>query len=160
MACWFNKEITLVFDNKMLEKHWKLCRKVTQFSVSVVEGRRWWCSLLNTIALLQLLQKQQNCLHCSGGLFSLVDWFVGVLCVVFSPVFSFTAKNKRKHEACFSCLLRITGPLLLHIKIYIIVSPPIYIAANHTCECLASEELPHTRAELDPCRWDLWHLEL
>lgn len=80
-------------------------------SVSVAGGGRCWCSVFSTAALFQHLQKQQNCLRSS--------WFFFPL-----QLLSSTAKKEKAWKLNFSCLLHITDPLLLDVKIHALLVHP------------------------------------
>lgn len=106
--------------------------------------------MFSTAFLFQLLQKQLNCLHSSAHL-------------VYFPLqlLSSTVKKEKAWKLNFSCLLCITDPLLLGLKMHEVLVQ-LYILELTVLVDVSQpgKEPPAAVAELDPRGGGLWSVAL
>lgn len=97
--------------------------------------------MFSTAFLLQLLQKQLNCLNSSSHL-------------VYFPLqlLSSTSKKDTAWKLGFSCLLCITDPFLLDVKMHeVLVQPYILELTVPVDVSHPGKKPPAALAQLDPC---------
>lgn len=106
--------------------------------------------MFSSAFLFQLLQKQLNCLHFSAHLFYFLP-----------QLLSSTAKKEKVWKLNFSCLLCITDPLLLGVKMHEVLVQPYILELTVLVDISQpGKESPAALVELDPREGGLWSVSL